>query len=61
MLEQEGVYEYTSLGELEIDLIQLDTDILSMEYKDFFKDYFLVSLILTIVYYLFRNILFFVL
>jgi hypothetical protein len=36
------VYEYVNFGELELDLIQLDTDILSMEYRDFFKNYYLV-------------------
>lgn len=43
IFEQEGVYEYVVLDELENDLIQLDSDILSMEFSKFFTNYFLVS------------------
>ena len=43
VFEQEGLYDYVSLGELENDLIQLDDDLLSMEYPKFFSNYFLVS------------------
>jgi len=45
VFEQEGLYDYVSLGELENDLIQLDDDLLSMEYPKFFSNYFLVSFI----------------
>jgi len=41
IFEQEGIYEYVILDELENDLIQLDNDILSMEFPRFFTNYFL--------------------
>ncbi len=41
IFEQEGVYEYVVLDELENDLIKLDNDILSMEFPRFFTNYFL--------------------
>ncbi|CAF0708878.1 unnamed protein product [Brachionus calyciflorus] len=41
IFEQEGLYEYVSIGELENDLIRIDNDILSMENLNFFTDYFL--------------------
>lgn len=41
ILEEEGVYEYVTLHELENDLIQLDDDTLSMEFPKFFTNYFL--------------------
>lgn len=41
ILEEEGVYEYVTLHELENDLIQLDNDTLSMEFPKFFTNYFL--------------------
>ena len=43
IFEQEGIFEYVVLDELENDLIQLDSDILSMELPKFFTNYFLVS------------------
>ena len=43
VFEQEGLYDFVSLGELENDLIQLDDDVLSMEYPKFFTNYFLVG------------------
>ena len=42
ILEQEGVFEYVTIGEVENDLIRLDHNILSMENIRFFSDYFMV-------------------
>lgn len=41
IFEQEGIYEYVVQDELENDLIQLDNDILSMEFPRFYTNYFL--------------------
>ena len=35
--------EYVTIGELENDLMQIDDDLLSMEYPKFFSSYFLVN------------------
>ena len=43
MFEQEGVYEYVTLTELENDLIRIDDDVLSLEYPNFLPNYFLVK------------------
>ncbi len=45
IFEKEGVYEYVQLDELENDLIQLDSDLLSMEFPKFFSNYFLVNFV----------------
>lgn len=42
IFEQEGLYEYVVTDELENDLIQIDTDLLSMEYPQFLTNYFMV-------------------
>jgi hypothetical protein len=42
IFEQEGIYEYVVIDELQNDLIQIDDDLLSMEYPEFFTNYFLV-------------------
>ncbi|RNA37684.1 vacuolar sorting-associated 33B [Brachionus plicatilis] len=41
LFEQEGIYEYVTLTELENDLIRIDDDVLSMEYPDFLPNYFM--------------------
>jgi len=43
IFEREGLFEYVQMDELENDLIQLDSDLLSMEFPRFFSNYFLVS------------------
>ena len=43
IFEEEGIHEFVILDELENDLIQLDNDILSMEFPKFFINHFLVS------------------
>lgn len=43
MFEQEGLYEYVVMGELQNDFVVLDDDLMSMEYPQFFSNYFLVS------------------
>ena len=42
ILEQEGVHGYCGLDELALDLLPLDTDILSMETPSFFRSFYLV-------------------
>jgi vacuolar protein sorting-associated protein 33B len=41
IFEEEGIYEYLILAELENDLNQIDNNILSMEMNDFFSNYFI--------------------
>ncbi|CAB4006211.1 vacuolar sorting-associated 33B-like, partial [Paramuricea clavata] len=41
ILEQEGVYGDVIMEELTVDFIPMDSDVLSMEIPDFFRDYFL--------------------
>lgn len=41
IFEREGLFEYVQMDELENDLIQLDSDLLSMEFPRFFSNYFL--------------------
>ena len=43
VLEQEGVYGHVEIDELELDLIPLDRDILSLELPDFFRSFYLVG------------------
>ena len=42
ILEEEGVYGYCELDELDLDLVTLDTDILSLEMPEFFRSFYLV-------------------
>lgn len=42
MFEQEGLFEYIVFGELQNDFVVLDDDLMSMEYPQFFSNYFLV-------------------
>ncbi|XP_052795879.1 vacuolar protein sorting-associated protein 33B-like [Mya arenaria] len=41
LLEQEGVFGLCELDELDLDLLPLDADIMSMEAPDFFKSYYM--------------------
>lgn len=43
ILEQEGVLGYCDLDQVDLDLLPLDTDILSMETPEFFKSFYLVN------------------
>ena len=49
ILEQEGVYGYCELDALDIDLVTLDTDILSLEMPEFFRSFYLVCRILSLI------------
>ena len=42
ILEEEGVYGYCELDEFDLDLVTLDTDILSLEMPEFFRNFYLV-------------------
>jgi hypothetical protein len=42
MIEQEGLFEYVTFGELQNDFVVLDDDVMSMEYPQFLSNYFLV-------------------
>ena len=44
VLEQEGVYGYVEIEELQIELIPLDRDILSLEIPEFFRSFYLVCI-----------------
>ena len=44
ILEEEGVYGYCELDEFDLDLITLDTDILSLELPEFFRSFYLVRM-----------------
>lgn len=50
ILEQEGVYGYCELDALDIDLVTLDTDILSLEMPEFFKSFYLVCIVLSLIH-----------
>ena len=42
ILEEEGVFGYCELDQFDLDLVTLDTDILSLELPEFFRSFFLV-------------------
>ena len=50
LFEQQGVYDYVTLAELENDLVNFDIDLVSMELPKFFSNYFLVSRPLTFLF-----------
>lgn len=41
LLEEEGVLGLVRLHEVQLDLVQIDDDVLSMQYQNFFKEFYL--------------------
>ena len=42
VLEEEGVHGHVAIDELELDLVPLDRDIMSLELPDFYRQFYLV-------------------
>ena len=49
ILEEEGVFGYCELDEFDLDLVTLDTDILSLELPEFFRSFYLVRLLSSLI------------
>ena len=43
VLEEEGVHGHVAIDELELDLVPLDRDIMSLELPDFYRQFYLVT------------------